>query len=134
MSQSLGLHRASAVHAHDQIAPDTHVPIFWLIYILDKGLALRLGRASNIHDFDVNLPRGLHCAYNRPSTAQFAKYIDVWIGMAQTQGNLYRDLYSPYALSLPQHVRATNAQSLAEDLIKTRAELRDIYVSLSCVP
>jgi len=40
-------------------SPETRgrkINLFWFLYTMDKGLCLRLGRASTIQDYDIAVP------------------------------------------------------------------------------
>jgi len=84
--------------------------LFWSVYRLDKGIALRLGRSSNIRDEDVLL-----------SFSETSRGIQI----ARVQGRTYDGLYSPQSLLRPEAERAHIAQSLAIDTRQCIAKTRD---------
>ena len=59
--------------------------LFWSTYLIDKSLSLRLGRASNISDWDITVPRRLmRDAKQEPVLAYFV----LWVEAARCQGNI----------------------------------------------
>lgn len=87
--------------------------LFWSNYFLDKSLSLRLGRASTIADWDITT--------HRPSTSDLHKapvmaYFVLWVEAARCQGNIYQMLYSPEAVTQPDHIRQSRAQLLVDNL------------------
>lgn len=84
---------------------------------MEKGLSLRLGRASHIRDEDITL------AWESDS-------LD--IRAARIQGKVYDQLYSPDGLSRTQSERVVIAQSLVEELRSLIDEAEaEIVVSFS---
>lgn len=68
---------------------------------MEKGLSLRLGRASHIRDEDITL------AWESDPKD---------IRAARIQGKVYDQLYSPSGLSRTQNERVVIAQSLVQEL------------------
>ena len=84
---------------------------------MEKGLSLRLGRASHIRDEDITL-------------AWESDPID--IRAARIQGKVYDQLYSPSGLSRTQNERVVIAESLVEELRSLIEEAdAEIVVSFS---
>lgn len=55
MGSELGLHRSGAqLQLPDHIV-DLRRNVFWVTYILDKEISLRMGRASSIQDHDITV-------------------------------------------------------------------------------
>ena len=55
--QNLGIHRASILDKEKPAIKDLKYRLFWGLYVLEKSLALRLGRASVLQDCDISLSR-----------------------------------------------------------------------------
>jgi hypothetical protein len=91
---------------------DSQGVLFWLAYIMDKGLALRLGRNSIIQDYDITLPKTLGSTLD--SNEVWRGIITSWIHHAEAQGRTYEQLYSSRALSTPPEVRMKDARSIAQ--------------------
>ncbi|KAJ4032082.1 hypothetical protein NW753_013391 [Fusarium oxysporum] len=115
LSQTLGMHSKIAM-ARDP--PDIRmgkIRIFWLVYVQEKGLSLRLGRSSTIHDGDITISvPGLE---SRPDIGYFGQ-LDKMKELAYLQGKIFDQLYSSAALAQPRNVRTTRARSLASELEK----------------
>ncbi|KAM5511797.1 transcriptional regulatory protein C11D3.07c 3 [Fusarium oxysporum f. sp. phaseoli] len=113
LSQTLGMHSKIAM-ARDP--PDIRmgkIRIFWLVYVQEKGLSLRLGRSSTIHDGDITIP--VPSIESRSEIGYFGQ-LDKMKELAYLQGKIYDQLYSSVALAQPQTVRTTRARSLASEL------------------
>jgi hypothetical protein len=91
----------------------TKIRIFWLVYVQEKGLSLRLGRSSTIHDGDITIP--VPSIESRPEIGYFGQ-LDKMKELAYLQGKIYDQLYSSAALAQPQNVRTTRARGLASEL------------------
>lgn len=87
--------------------------VFWLIYIFEKGLSLRLGRSSTLRDSDITIP-----VPDMGSTSEIAYFgrLKKMVDLARLQGKIYDQLYSPAALIEPQASRTARAKSLASEL------------------
>lgn len=113
MSQTLGMHSIVAMANDDAETKREKLRLFWMIYLQEKGLSLRLGRSSTIRDSDVTVPS---LAPNpRADTAIFGQ-LQKWTELARIQGMVYDQIYSPAALIQPQAVRTARARRLASVL------------------
>ncbi|KAL2204508.1 hypothetical protein CC79DRAFT_1337049, partial [Sarocladium strictum] len=87
--------------------------LFWALYRLDRGLAVRLDRSASICDADITVPE---IPEERWGTR-----------LAQIQGYAYDQLHSPWAVSQNPDARTNRARELANNLstviAETRAEL-----------
>ncbi|KAJ5201789.1 uncharacterized protein N7498_006452 [Penicillium cinerascens] len=110
--QTLGYHRSllkDDISASDQEASRN---LFLSVYIFDKSLSLRLGRASSIRDHDISLPFNLDLNCSDPIMGMFS----LWVDFAKVQDKVYTELYSPVALSQPERDRILHASRLASDM------------------
>ncbi|SPO01632.1 uncharacterized protein DNG_04306 [Cephalotrichum gorgonifer] len=114
--QTLGYQRESSMKDDKPEDRDYKHLIFWSIYFLDKGLSLRLGRASTIPDQEITVPP----PDGDPSTDPMFGYFAVWTMVARCQGNIYDMLYSPNSIAQPDHVRQSRVDSLACQLDEIR--------------
>lgn len=115
MTQTLGCHSIAAI-AHE--APQNKygkIKIFWLIYVVEKGLSLRLGRSSTIRDNDVTVPRPQADTYGFSEPTLMCLFPEC-TRLATLQGMVYDQIYSPASLCQPQEVRASRARQLAGQL------------------
>lgn len=103
---------------------DKKAILFWFSYMLDRGLALRLGRAPIIQDFDVTLPRVISGRVN--ATEMWKESLKLWIAHADVQGRIYELLYSPSSLTHAVGRRVEAARGLA-------GRLRGIMEQAGCV-
>ena len=53
---TLGYHRADSMVKDSPETRGRKINLFWFLYTMDKGLCLRLGRASTIQDYDIAVP------------------------------------------------------------------------------
>lgn len=80
---------------------------------IEKGLSLRLGRASNIRDSEITIP--------------FDKKDALHSRLARIQGRIYDRLYSPAALGQDVEERGRVAEALAGEL---RQLIDDMHVEI----
>ncbi|KAF2110458.1 fungal-specific transcription factor domain-containing protein [Lophiotrema nucula] len=112
---SLGYHRHAYLIGEDDDARNRRAVLFWCAYILDKALALRLGRPSTLQDYDITLSRTIQ------PIVEFGDHIDniqSWRNHAEIQGKMYRHLFSPSAMRQPLEQRIQVAQDYAQSLLE----------------
>ncbi|KAI1137536.1 fungal-specific transcription factor domain-containing protein [Hypoxylon sp. FL0543] len=112
MCRTLGLHQIDSMKDDSPQKKAEKSLLFWCAYMLDKGLSLRLGRASILQDYDISLPHiapEAHVAY--PGT----EVMTLWIKHAQVQGRIYERLYSPGALRQSGSYRVEQVGVLAAE-------------------
>ena len=56
MCQTLGYHRIGTMAQDTERERDEKIALFWYVYMTDKTVSLRLGRAATIQDYDISLP------------------------------------------------------------------------------
>lgn len=113
---TLGYHRLRKIT--NQPLQTAQANLFWTIHKLDKGLSLRLGRASTIRDSEITLPP----SPNEPRSTR----------VARIQGQVYDHLYSPAGLSRLDYDRGLVAEALARDLRELISEVHlELLVCLS---
>jgi len=87
--------------------------LFWVTYVLDKSLSLRMGRSSTIQDYDVTVQI-------RPPTDPDATpndaFFGLWVTGSRLLGEVYELLYCPAAIALPESTRRARAQDLLQRL------------------
>ncbi|KAJ8117004.1 hypothetical protein OPT61_g1688 [Boeremia exigua] len=115
-SQNLGYHRYQTFQNDDEEERNSKIHLFWMIYMYDKQLSLRLGRASVIQDWDMSLP----LITPTPSTAKLAfggsQMLSYWIKVAKVQGKTYKKLFSPAAFLRSPEERLSTAIDLISAL------------------
>jgi hypothetical protein len=111
MSQALGWHRLSNGHTRDSEAQRI---LFWLIYYFDKCLSLRLGRSSNIQDFDITVDYP-----GEPAQAEYRSWhhwFTTLIDIAATHGLIYEHLFSPGSMNQSAKQRSQRVLELVARL------------------
>lgn len=112
--------------------------LFWFAYMLDKGLALRFGRASVLQDYDIALPKSMPSTNNvvgtfpGPSSAPdpWKEILELWIRHAEIQGKTYEHLYSTAALGRSAEARVDSARELVDQLGKISARTATLTVDI----
>ncbi|KAH8196921.1 hypothetical protein TruAng_008907 [Truncatella angustata] len=94
-------------------------------YIVNKALALRLGRASAFQDYDISVP--IYGPGNRQETL-WQKIVAARVRHARVQGKIYEQLYSSKALVAPPEHRTSHAMALAESMKAMIADLERIKI------
>lgn len=125
MCLSLGLHRKDSLKEDALPMRERKTWLFWSIYIIDKGLSVRLGRPSTIQDYDITVPAP-NPHMNQYSMIEFC--IVFWVRIARIQGRLYELLFSPTALAQPDNIRAARAQALADEVVVIIQEKKETEV------
>ncbi|KAF2629040.1 hypothetical protein BU25DRAFT_457294 [Macroventuria anomochaeta] len=117
-SQNLGYHRYQTFQNDEEEERNSKVHLFWMIYMFDKQLSLRLGRASVIQDWDMSLP----LITSTPTPAAMAlgasQMMAYWIKVAKVQGQTYEKLFSPAAFLRSPEERTRTAIELVNAMNK----------------
>ncbi|KAF5630052.1 hypothetical protein F52700_7409 [Fusarium sp. NRRL 52700] len=104
--QTLGWHQ---LVPNSDSNTDRKISLFWLTYLLDKGLSLRLGRPAVIHDDEITLPERLDKV---DVPGGWRDLLTQWIRHSRLVGRAYQDLYSPSALRKSVQERGARARNL----------------------
>lgn len=112
MCRTLGLHQVHSMKGDTLQKKADKSLLFWCTYMLDKGLSLRLGRASILQDYDISLP---HIVPEAKVEYPGTEIMTLWIKHAQIQGRVYERLYSPGALRQPDMYRVEQVGILATE-------------------
>ncbi|KAI9654358.1 MAG: hypothetical protein M1821_006674 [Bathelium mastoideum] len=113
MVQTLGWHRSSSMKNDSESMRQQKGLIFWMLYIIDKSLSLRLGQASLIQDYDIDLPFPRE---NQSSSFASLSRIGLWANSARVMGLVYQQLYSPGALKQTDAARFQSVQQLLQEV------------------
>ncbi|KAH7071970.1 fungal-specific transcription factor domain-containing protein [Paraphoma chrysanthemicola] len=111
LCQSLGYHRWQTMKDDPVEERNKKVHIFWMIYMFDKTMSLRMGRASVIQDWDISLPYFTE-AMVTPGGPDGKEMLAYWIKVARVQGQTYEKLFSPAAFLRSAEERARTAVDL----------------------
>ncbi|KAK3711847.1 hypothetical protein LTR37_009365 [Vermiconidia calcicola] len=138
LCQTLGYHRLSGANAAKDPDAARKVVMFWLVYIMDRNTSLRLGRAPILQEFDISTaPLDSSTQYSNfsPGLIQLFQY---WTTVANVQGRISTQLYSPAGLGESPQERARLIDSLSLDLQeawdrreKANDEIEQIFASLA---
>lgn len=113
LCQTAGYHRLGLARDRRGSSRIAEERLFWTVYSLENGLALRLGRCSSIHDADIMLP--VHSDEPKP------------VKIARIRAKVYEHLYSPGAMAAPTNERVQAALRLSRELRElnddTKAEI-----------
>ncbi|KAK7973848.1 subtilisin-like serine protease [Apiospora arundinis] len=122
MCRTLGLHQEHTLRGDTPELRRNKALIFWSAYMLDKGLSLRLGRASVLQDYDIGVPAVLERTAldddygGVAGSGHSAAILSLWVKHAEVQGRIYQRLYSPGALRQAESSRAAQVQLIIVDL------------------
>ncbi|KAF2839200.1 hypothetical protein M501DRAFT_1016280 [Patellaria atrata CBS 101060] len=120
LCQTLGYHRATTMKNNTPEEKFNKIITFFWIYILDRSLSIRLGRAPIIQDYDVSLP--MPSTIGQIHSISWTQTLCCWIKIASVEGRIYQQLYSPVALQESTDRRVHKAKALAEELERIREE------------
>lgn len=125
LCQTLGYHQLSP--SQDGTVSDdmkTKQLLFWMTYLMEKSLSLRVGRSSATQDWDITTP--MLSLHEGPSSLDAS--VALWIDTARCQGNIYKQLYSPEALAQPPDVRQSRVEVLSTELYRLDKKSQEISV------
>lgn len=111
---ALGYHREEGLSQFPTDEAETIRRIFWQIYISDKKLSLRLGKASTIQDFDMDI-RQVSVSED-PKRAPWDLAFVACTNLTHLQGCLYEGLYSSTAKKHTKEERREMVSVLASKL------------------
>ncbi|KAH8723661.1 fungal-specific transcription factor domain-containing protein [Phaeosphaeriaceae sp. PMI808] len=115
LCQNLGYHRYQTMKDDSEDERNSKIHIFWMIYVFDKTMSLRLGRASFIQDWDISLPFFADNVLPEEGT-EGKDMLVYWIKVARIQGETYERLFSPAAFLRSTEERTQTASDLVNSL------------------
>lgn len=110
---TLGYHRITTLKQLSPEEAELRRCVLWQTYITNVGLALPLGRAAIIQDYDIDI--GLPSISTDPRRAVWHTTAESFIQFSTIQAQVYRRLYSPAALKLASFER----QRIVEEVLVT---------------
>ncbi|KAJ4017956.1 hypothetical protein NW766_004030 [Fusarium irregulare] len=122
MCQTAGFHRKDHSMRNPEEAGIRAI-LFWYIYTTDKALAIRLGRAPLIQDWEIDIPRTFH--FEGILSIETKAVASMWLSAATLQGQVYEQLFCPAALAQPPAVLAERARMLAAKCREVEAEAHE---------
>jgi len=130
MCQTLGYHHIGRKSDDSKGELSHKQDLFWFLYVMDKGLSLRLGRASTIQDWDVTIPLPESTPGNQASGQGLMSLLALGVKIARCQGNIHELLYSSTSLVLPDQTRYSRVQILENQLVELGEEIEASIVSV----
>jgi hypothetical protein len=127
LCQSLGYHRINTMIDDNPEDRQTKIHIFWMIYMFDKTLSLRLGRSSILQDWDISLPFVVSSEPN-DKHAESSAFLSYWIKVARVQGLTYEKLFCPAAFLKSTEERTRIAIELVNTLNQAWYERGDASI------
>lgn len=116
LCQTLGYHRRSSMKDDTEEERSAKLHVFWFIYLIDKTLSLRLGRASAIQDWDMDVPYPVPDPTDPAGMPKGTEMQVYWIKVAQIQGQTYERLFAPAAFLKSEEERNQIAVELSNAL------------------
>ncbi|KAL6162091.1 hypothetical protein ACJQWK_11854 [Exserohilum turcicum] len=130
MCINLGYHRINTM-IHDPPADkESKIYIFWMIYMFDKTLSLRLGRSSVLQDWDISLPFILEITPSDALSHQ-SRMLSYWVKVARIQGLTYEKLFCPAAFLKSTEERTAIAIDLVNAMNQAWYERADASAASS---
>jgi hypothetical protein len=134
LCHALGYHRAPRIPPGPDPTPDPDLDadagrrklLLWHVYIMDAALALRLGRASVMREWDITVGRDIS---PHVVPEPWRTMTNLWIRHAEIQNRLYKFLYSPIALSRTPSENELCARGLAKELIDLIADVNALQAA-----
>lgn len=115
MVLALGWHRQNSMLNDDDSEKRRKLVLFWMFFIIDKGLTLRSGQSAIIQDHDIELP--LPWADSGKPYADLER-LGVWATSNRLLDLVYQKLYCPGALRQPPETRSEAVQDLLSQVFK----------------
>jgi len=99
--------------------------VFWMLYVLDKGVSLHRGRPSFIHDQDigVTLPKPTPFVCTTPSSFPNGSTFVMAVKLAMLESRVYSELYCARARAKPIREKLKAVGMLDHELQRWRQEL-----------
>ncbi|KAI0183892.1 hypothetical protein EV127DRAFT_445642 [Xylaria flabelliformis] len=119
--QTLGLHHF-VKSGQDDGSQEAQVSLFWLVFLLEKSLSLRLDRSSNFRDAEITT--------SLPSDGNIRRCART----SRIQGKIYDQLFSPTGLARSDVERGVMAQTLASELCEILGETKIVCHNLVIAP
>lgn len=122
---SLGYHRINTMIHDTPEEKQSKIYIFWMIYMFDKTLSLRLGRSSILQDWDISLPF-VHENATDKSAYKSTQMLSYWVKVARIQGLTYEKLFCPASFLKTTGERMATAVDLINGMNQAWYERDDV--------
>lgn len=122
---ALGYHRINTLIHDTPEEKHAKIYIFWMIYMLDKTLSLRLGRSSILQDWDISLPFVYESMHDK-SVYRQTHMLSYWVKVARIQGLTYEKLFCPASFLKTTEERMATAIDLINAMNQAWYERDDV--------
>ncbi|KAF2802771.1 uncharacterized protein BDZ99DRAFT_482626 [Mytilinidion resinicola] len=125
ISHAIGLNRWLDDCGLSEQQLDERRNVFWMLYMIDKGVALYAGRPPVMHDQDIGvaLPKSTNSSLMMPSgLPHFNTFVHA-ARLAMIESQVYSELYCPRARSRPALQKLKAVGILDAELQKWRREI-----------
>lgn len=122
--QSLNYHRESTYRRMPPQESERIRRLFWTVYIFDKNMSLVLGRLSSMQSLDIDAQHPK--ASPDPTLRAWDESFIMGIRLAEVQGRIFVDLYSPVTMTRDIPAREQLVRDLALVMEKWYLELKQI--------
>ena len=109
MAQDAGYHRLPPYSVAPEVTPKRL--LFWFLYCLERSMALNLGRASSVADYDIQTDRPKYP--EELGDTVWGALFSSWFDFSKLQGDIYDQLYSARAQKEAVEVKVDLARKLA---------------------
>lgn len=116
LCQNMGYHRWQTMKDDSEEERKSKIHMFWMIYMFDKTMSLRMGRASVIQDWDISLPFVTDSGATGDAGRDGDNMLAYWIKTARVQGQTYEKLFSPAAFLKAPEERTRTAVELVNGM------------------
>lgn len=111
---TLGYHREKRLLQLAKPEEERARRLFWHVYISDKNLSQRLGRASTFQDWDID---SKPCSVSTdPGQAPWDLAFKSFVDLGRIQGQIYEKVYSPAAKARDITIRLVDINALQSEL------------------
>jgi hypothetical protein len=125
VAYGIGLHRNMNEFGLSQAEIDQRENVFWIVYFMDKSVALRLGHPSVINDDDIgiDLPQEKTFVEVRPDGSTRYGIFRCQIQLAMLESRIYSELYSARSLKRSTLDRLRSIGELDKALLEWKEAL-----------
>ncbi|KAI3397702.1 hypothetical protein diail_10471 [Diaporthe ilicicola] len=128
LAQAMGLHRRVQDQTLSVSQAEQRKRVFWIAYLLDKDISLRMGQpfAQDDDDMDAELPAETPTdltLIGNGDGCQKINFFNTRIGLAVIQGQVYKSLYSVQAARQSEAQKAAVAYELSSVLAYWRSSV-----------
>lgn len=102
--------------------------LFWTLYVFDKNMSLLFDRPSKLQDCDIDAEYPE--ISTNPGIRPWDESFVIFIRLAKLQGQVYNELYSLEASTLPLSEKTDRVDRLLNTLQRWKSDLDSVFVIL----